>query len=288
MDYQELFDLLIGWGFGIEQARSLALTLSQYSFQDMSQEQFGQYMLPILAQAETEKPAWAKYERDLENYRQEVANQKAYSERWNKQAMYGAYYNPKTQRSWEYEQAERERAYEQLRREQAGQAPLRVTLDMATGRQYPTPTLEERWYAEDVPRILRETPTYEQVTAPILEGLRGLSPNLQRYFERIMPDIYQEANMPDLRRQWLEEKTKYRRQPKGAEGEWWTLSEAELAEQEAPHTVWEAESEAARKLVDPWQKFLTQYPFLEKFRGLTPREKGFYPSQFRAPTRFLG
>ena len=234
MEYQELFDLLISYGFGIEQARSLALGLSQYNTSGMSHEEFAQYMESILGQAALDKPRWAIYERQMEDYRQkaledygrEVAEQKAYSERWNKQAMYGAYYNPRTQRSWADEQAERERAYEQLRREQAGQAPLRVTLDMATGRQYPTPTLEERWYAEDVPRILRETPTYEQVTAPILEGLRGLSPNLQRYFERIMPDIYQEANMPDLRRQWLEEKTKYRPEPKGAEGEWWTLSEA--------------------------------------------------------------
>ena len=39
--------------------------------------------------------------------------------------------------------------------------------------------------------------------------------------------------------------------------------------------------------IDPWKKFLQNYPFLAEFQALPPRERGYYPSTYAPPTRWL-
>lgn len=46
-------------------------------------------------------------------------------------------------------------------------------------------------------------------------------------------------------------------------------------------------AQRGREYEDPFAAFMAGYPFTQKFMELPPRERGFYPSRFRPPTRWI-
>jgi hypothetical protein len=47
------------------------------------------------------------------------------------------------------------------------------------------------------------------------------------------------------------------------------------------------EMKVERAGIDPWQQYLKGFPFLQKFLATPPRERGFFPSRFAPPARWL-
>ncbi len=131
-------------------------------------------------------------------------------------------------------------------------------------------------------------PSYSGVTAPALAQLEG-NPAMKRYYENQLMNLYNQQGMQAQREQWWQEKNKYipsatsglsdvGQSELGAEG---------LAAVSSRGQVIEEEKRRRQALPDPWMTFLSQYPFLENFRKLTPQEKGMYTGQFRPRTRYL-
>ncbi len=133
---------------------------------------------------------------------------------------------------------------------------------------------------------------YAEITAPFLEqkATSGeFSPAMRQYYESQLPSIYAEAGMPAARQAWQAQRTKYLKEPMGVGGEnWGQLSPQAFAETEGAHQGYEEELAQRAALQDPWESFLARYPFLQKYKALTPREKGYFSGEFRPRTRYLG
>jgi len=157
-------------------------------------------------------------------------------------------------------------------------------------------TEAEKQFREQIGR----QPSAESVSAPFIEGLReGVSPAAQSYYQRRLPDIFQQQGLPEQRRQWWETMSEFPGLPFGPQD---LLQKPFVQTEPMPLSLlpkdglnYAAEAKnfitgtvAKRKrAVDPWQQFLASQNFLEQFSGLTPEERGFRSSQWRPRTRRL-
>ncbi len=196
------------------------------------------------------------------------------SEKIQGMSAFAGQYNPRTGQLWSEEMAREPIEAEQVSITQANKVrELRALVE------------EKTWYEQQP-----DMPSYVPAGAVATERLRELSPAMQRYYEQELPNIYAQAGMPEARAKWQAQRTMYPgAEPMGLGGEGWeTLTPEEQVATEAPHRAYEGRLKEQKALVDPWETFLAQYPFLEKYKGLTPREKGFYSGLFRPRTRYLG
>jgi len=122
---------------------------------------------------------------------------------------------------------------------------------------------------------LGQMPTQTEVTGGVVSGLRGqVSPAGQRYFEQQLPYTYQEKGMPEQRQKWWEG--------------WQSVPETSLAGFIKSQEQFKGEPFKEQVVgSDPWQQFLKGKNFLEEFKGLTPRERGYYSGRLRPRTRVL-
>ncbi len=268
---QDIFAWLINEGV----SRDIALTLSHQLFMEQAYWDFDAYK----QQGGKSVVEWDKYVLDFEGYIDEVAKQTYRNQEQEKTARnqitlgeYAATYNPKTGRSWVDET--------ELNQQKSQAQAIAFQDQQGVARQ-------QAWEARQAKQP--PMPSYAQVTQPTIESLRNLSPNLQRYYETELPNIYAQLGMAEKRQSALAQKTAYPgREPAGAGGEgWWNQSAEEIATAEAPNIAYQEGLEKPKKIEDPWLAFLSRYPFLEKYKGLTPSEKGFYSGQYAPRTRFF-
>ena len=188
--------------------------------------------------------------------------------------------------SFGLEEAKRQRRQRQ-ERVSAQQSAVEIGLGRQQAEEAESALRLRKWYEENVPAKFGERPTFQQATEPSLQEMRGI-PAMQRYFERELPSIYTLEGMPGKRRRWWEEKTKYVGLPfTQADIEAGNVDPTLFAEAERLADIERQEREG---LTDPWLKFLSaqKLAFEEKWKGLTPQERGFKSGLFRPRAKFLG
>lgn len=127
-----------------------------------------------------------------------------------------------------------------------------------------------------------------ELISPVLERIRSeVSPSAARFFERELPRLFEAGGFAEKRREFQERRSRFIPEARGI-GDPTGLSAEEQIELEAPVLEREEELAGQRALVDPFETFLKEFNFKERFAGLTPREKGQFSGQFRPRTRFLG
>ncbi len=225
----------------------------------------------LVANPDLKIATWNKYVLEFMDYADKIAEDYAAAETQYKRVL-GGYLSPESQYTLQQKIALGKAQFEPTDMAQATEVAQRKALET-----------EKAWYgAQEMP------PTYAQATAPVVEGLRELSPALRGYYEQELPDIYAQAGMPETRAKWWAEKTKYVPETQGVGGaDWENMPQAEIAQVEQGHKDWEAEQARRQGLPDPWEEFLKRYPFLQKYQALSPKERGFYPGQYAPPARTL-
>lgn len=143
---------------------------------------------------------------------------------------------------------------------------------------------EQEWY-----NLIGKPKNPNDIAEPFLSGLNKLSPNLQKYFQGNIGNIYNAAGMSQLRAQFQKQRSKYNQAPSFpgeniGGGNVADRTPEQQAEADQLYNEWHDTVQAQRAMKDPWQSFLEQYPFLEKFNALTPQEKGYNNSRYRMPT----
>lgn len=141
------------------------------------------------------------------------------------------------------------------------------TLRMRGREPVATARVEAARLAKRRAKFPAEPPEARPMYYPFLETM---FPAMKRYYEPRFAEIYAEAGMPKKRAAWLERKY-------------------------APKEYTEAMEEGGKRVlkerpeeIDPWQRYLQTYPWLSKFYEVPPRERGFFPAEYRPPTRWLG
>jgi len=260
-------------GVGIERAKQLAMQLYEMEWEDtsrMSVDEKNYY----LGDQQRYWNEWAEIGKN--------ADQEAYN---TTMAMYQTRYDPKTGMSWTDLAEQQEREQQRALIGKALPAGREGQL-MQIGRfQAEEQAKAQREWREEQPAM----PSGEAASAATVAGLRErISPAASKYFERELPGIYSQAGMPEKRRAWWEEKTKW-----PGMGPGWDIEDESglpreqriaLSEERGERAARQAERQA---LPDPWTQFLSSFNFMEKFKALTPAERGFYPSKYRPRTRVL-
>ncbi len=119
------------------------------------------------------------------------------------------------------------------------------------------PVGSEAWQREQGKRPMSELPSAESVYTPFLEKTE-MSPAMRQYYERNMPRV-----------------------PGGAREAWWNPYPTETAQ--------EIEESGYRgaPVEDPWLTYLKNYPFATEYYKMSPQQRGFQPSRYSPPTRWL-
>jgi hypothetical protein len=211
-------------------------------------------------------------------------------------AMYGAYVNPRTGRTWDDEMRMYGGHFDPRTGEFVPGEGVRGMQTQAAHTQAMSRVKAQQQQGAEADRMRQwygqfgEFPSYGQVTEPFLEeqALSGeFSPAMRRYYERALGGMYEGAGMPGKRRAWWEARTKYPGPEIPGAGDTTGMSIEDIAEAESGRV--EQDYAVSQQLArpDPWQSFLKSYPFLQRYKALTPRERRYYSSQFRPRTRFL-
>ena len=139
---------------------------------------------------------------------------------------------------------------------------------------------EQAWLS-----TIGEMTSYQQAAAPFIERLgETVSPAGQEYFQQHLPSMFSEMGMPQRRKAWWRQKTAWPGMPPTTRG---AVGTEEEAETEAELQEWEAGVKSQLALPDPWVTALQHYPFLERFKALTPSQRGEYPARFAPPARWV-
>lgn len=227
-------------------------------------------------------------DRDIDRYVGEWADVAKSADYQNKMAMYQYYYNPKTGRVRSEEQSEQEAERADYMQTMTGQRPAiggEPAVESGIGQQAISygAVMQGRKQIEEVKREqLRQQawerskpqmPGYLQATQPSLEGMD--IPAMKRYYERELPSLYASSGMPTAREAWWEARYGY---------------PGKAPQFEEAREDWETalQEKRAKVGIDPWQQFLSIYPFKEKWQALSPQERGFSTSKSRPRARFLG
>ena len=259
---QDLFEFFISLGVPRDRARDLAAQLAQVEMPDFTE----------LSGADQRS-----FSRDLGRYYTEWADIAKSAEYQDKIGRYLAFYNPKTGRTLDEERTEQEETQQSFSQFRTASA-----VENTRQRQALRRIAEGRsQFEEQLPPIRTAT----QISAPFIKEIREtVSPAAQRFFAREIPNLFASGGFAERRRRFLEEQREFPGlEPRSFKG----ITPEQERELNVEIEDFEAEQEAKRKRIDPFEQFLSTFPFRETFQALTPRERGFQSRQFRPRTRFL-